>query len=171
MSRGPKHTKFRLWLVLQLRSTTIPIDHHPSGDPLTSPPLVDSIHLQSTSQPCLTTARICNGVNSPGAQRDSMLGPFPVLSCSNTNQSLDSRIRIRSASIPAPLLIIDETLLAELRRLLQVCLFPFGFGDGGLMELSRCIQARGEDFAPCKQFWRAYHSLCPSSWVWIRILL
>ena len=93
----------------------IPIDHHPSGDPLTSPRLVDSIHLQSTSQPCLTTARICNGVNSPGAQRDSMLGPFPVLTCSDTNQSLDFRIRIKSASIPVPPLIIDETLLAELR--------------------------------------------------------
>jgi len=29
----------------------------------------------------------------------------------------------------------------------------------------RCIQARGEEFAPCKQFWRAYHSLCPGEWV------
>ena len=31
--------------------------------------------------------------------------------------------------------------------------------------MGRCIQARGEDFAPCKQFWRAYHSLCPGEWV------
>ncbi|ORZ15287.1 cytochrome c oxidase subunit VIb [Absidia repens] len=29
----------------------------------------------------------------------------------------------------------------------------------------KCIDARGEDFAPCKQFWRNYHSLCPNSWV------
>jgi len=29
----------------------------------------------------------------------------------------------------------------------------------------KCIQARGEDFAPCKQFWRAYHSLCPGEWI------
>ncbi|EEB07418.1 cytochrome c oxidase subunit VIb [Schizosaccharomyces japonicus yFS275] len=28
----------------------------------------------------------------------------------------------------------------------------------------RCIKAKGEDFIPCKQFWQAYHSLCPSDW-------
>merc|ERR1711977_762180 len=28
----------------------------------------------------------------------------------------------------------------------------------------RCINAKGEDFAPCKQFFRAYHSLCPNEW-------
>ncbi|KAF8501437.1 cytochrome c oxidase subunit VIb [Russula emetica] len=26
----------------------------------------------------------------------------------------------------------------------------------------KCISAKGEDFAPCKQFKRAYHSLCPT---------
>ena len=26
----------------------------------------------------------------------------------------------------------------------------------------KCVNAKGEDFAPCKQFFRAYHSLCPS---------
>ncbi|KAG8748195.1 Cytochrome c oxidase subunit 6B [Ceratobasidium sp. 428] len=26
----------------------------------------------------------------------------------------------------------------------------------------KCINAKGEDFAPCKQFYRAYHSLCPN---------
>ncbi|KAI6107878.1 cytochrome c oxidase subunit VIb [Pisolithus sp. B1] len=26
----------------------------------------------------------------------------------------------------------------------------------------KCVAAKGEDFAPCKQFKRAYHSLCPS---------
>ncbi|KAG9315096.1 cytochrome c oxidase subunit VIb, partial [Chiua virens] len=26
----------------------------------------------------------------------------------------------------------------------------------------KCITAKGEDYAPCKQFKRAYHSLCPS---------
>ncbi|KAI7860808.1 cytochrome c oxidase, subunit VIb [Circinella umbellata] len=29
----------------------------------------------------------------------------------------------------------------------------------------KCINARGEDFAPCKQFYRAYHSLCPNEWI------
>ncbi|KAF7375050.1 Cytochrome c oxidase subunit [Mycena sanguinolenta] len=27
----------------------------------------------------------------------------------------------------------------------------------------RCITAKGEDFQPCKQFKRNYHSLCPSA--------
>ncbi|CAG8517295.1 5878_t:CDS:2 [Ambispora gerdemannii] len=26
----------------------------------------------------------------------------------------------------------------------------------------KCINARGEDFPPCKQFFKAYHSLCPA---------
>ncbi|KAF8484373.1 cytochrome c oxidase subunit VIb, partial [Gautieria morchelliformis] len=26
----------------------------------------------------------------------------------------------------------------------------------------KCINAKGEDFAPCKQFYKAFHSLCPS---------
>lgn len=26
----------------------------------------------------------------------------------------------------------------------------------------KCVAAKGEDFAPCKQFKRAYNSLCPS---------
>ena len=26
----------------------------------------------------------------------------------------------------------------------------------------RCIAAKGEDFAPCNQFKRVYHSICPS---------
>jgi cytochrome c oxidase subunit 6b len=27
----------------------------------------------------------------------------------------------------------------------------------------KCIAAKGDDYAPCKQFKRAYHSLCPSA--------
>ncbi|CDO74366.1 hypothetical protein BN946_scf184355.g14 [Trametes cinnabarina] len=29
----------------------------------------------------------------------------------------------------------------------------------------KCIAAKGEDYAPCKQFKRAYNSLCPNEWV------
>ncbi|KAJ3183630.1 Cytochrome c oxidase subunit 6B [Gaertneriomyces sp. JEL0708] len=29
----------------------------------------------------------------------------------------------------------------------------------------KCVDAKGEDFAPCKQFKRAYFSLCPDKWV------
>ncbi|CAB4382441.1 cytochrome c oxidase, subunit VIb [Rhizophagus irregularis] len=29
----------------------------------------------------------------------------------------------------------------------------------------KCIKARGEDFAPCQQFFRAYHSLCPNDFI------
>ncbi|KAI8457052.1 cytochrome c oxidase polypeptide VIb [Phakopsora pachyrhizi] len=34
-----------------------------------------------------------------------------------------------------------------------------------------CKNARGEDFAPCKQFFRAFHSLCPSKSYKSRTLL
>ncbi|KAH8929279.1 putative COX12-cytochrome-c oxidase, subunit VIB [Atractiella rhizophila] len=29
----------------------------------------------------------------------------------------------------------------------------------------RCINAKGEEFKPCKQFFRAFHSLCPNGWI------
>ncbi|KAI9293448.1 cytochrome c oxidase, subunit VIb [Neoconidiobolus thromboides FSU 785] len=28
----------------------------------------------------------------------------------------------------------------------------------------KCINAKGEDFPACKQFYKNYRSLCPSSW-------
>ncbi|RUS28197.1 cytochrome c oxidase, subunit VIb [Jimgerdemannia flammicorona] len=33
------------------------------------------------------------------------------------------------------------------------------------IDYHKCIQARGDDFPACKQFWRAYHSLCPNEWI------
>ena len=30
------------------------------------------------------------------------------------------------------------------------------------VDYHKCINAKGEDFPPCKQFKKAYHSLCPS---------
>ncbi|KAI0951579.1 Cytochrome c oxidase subunit 6B, variant 2 [Taiwanofungus camphoratus] len=35
----------------------------------------------------------------------------------------------------------------------------------------KCIAAKGEEFAPCKQFKRAYNSLCPNEWVSGLVLL
>ncbi|KIN02509.1 hypothetical protein OIDMADRAFT_52347 [Oidiodendron maius Zn] len=32
------------------------------------------------------------------------------------------------------------------------------------VDYHKCILAKGEDFAPCRQFFLAYKSLCPSSW-------
>ncbi|KAF2668775.1 cytochrome c oxidase subunit 6B, partial [Microthyrium microscopicum] len=32
------------------------------------------------------------------------------------------------------------------------------------VDYHKCINAKGEDFKPCKQFYFAYHSLCHSSW-------
>ncbi|KAG9296190.1 hypothetical protein G9A89_014782 [Geosiphon pyriformis] len=29
----------------------------------------------------------------------------------------------------------------------------------------KCINARGEDFPPCKQFFSAFHSLCPNDYI------
>lgn len=28
-----------------------------------------------------------------------------------------------------------------------------------------CILARGEEFAPCRQFYHAFRSLCPGAWI------
>ncbi|KXJ96835.1 cytochrome c oxidase, subunit VIb [Microdochium bolleyi] len=32
------------------------------------------------------------------------------------------------------------------------------------VDYHKCINAKGEDFAPCRQFYLAYKSLCPSGW-------
>jgi cytochrome c oxidase subunit 6b len=32
------------------------------------------------------------------------------------------------------------------------------------VDYHKCINAKGEEFAPCKQFYHAYTSLCPSGW-------
>ncbi|KAH7246028.1 cytochrome c oxidase subunit 6B, partial [Fusarium tricinctum] len=32
------------------------------------------------------------------------------------------------------------------------------------VDYHKCIIAKGEDFAPCRQFWLSYRSLCPSGW-------
>ncbi len=32
------------------------------------------------------------------------------------------------------------------------------------VDYHKCIIAKGEDFAPCRQFFLAYRSLCPSGW-------
>ncbi|KAH6891114.1 cytochrome c oxidase, subunit VIb [Thelonectria olida] len=32
------------------------------------------------------------------------------------------------------------------------------------VDYHKCINAKGEDFAPCRQFWLSYRSLCPSGW-------
>ncbi|ODV90092.1 hypothetical protein CANCADRAFT_23961, partial [Tortispora caseinolytica NRRL Y-17796] len=32
------------------------------------------------------------------------------------------------------------------------------------VDYHRCINNRGEDFEPCKQFYYTYKSLCPDAW-------
>ncbi|BFZ64473.1 Cytochrome c oxidase subunit 6B [Saitoella coloradoensis] len=29
----------------------------------------------------------------------------------------------------------------------------------------KCVHHKGEDFAPCRQFFKAFHSLCPNEWI------
>ncbi|CCV00443.1 unnamed protein product [Malassezia sympodialis ATCC 42132] len=29
----------------------------------------------------------------------------------------------------------------------------------------RCVNSKGEEFEPCKQFYKAYHTLCPNEWL------
>ncbi|ORZ40324.1 cytochrome c oxidase, subunit VIb [Catenaria anguillulae PL171] len=33
------------------------------------------------------------------------------------------------------------------------------------VDYNKCVEAKGEDFAPCKQFAKAYKALCPSIWI------
>ncbi|ODV93017.1 hypothetical protein PACTADRAFT_52206, partial [Pachysolen tannophilus NRRL Y-2460] len=33
------------------------------------------------------------------------------------------------------------------------------------IDYHKCITVKGEDFAPCKVFWKTYNSLCPSAWI------
>ncbi|KAI9593733.1 cytochrome c oxidase, subunit VIb [Syncephalis fuscata] len=33
------------------------------------------------------------------------------------------------------------------------------------VDYQKCIKAKGEDYEPCKQFFRSYSSLCPNDWV------
>ncbi|KAI9140776.1 cytochrome c oxidase, subunit VIb, partial [Paraphysoderma sedebokerense] len=33
------------------------------------------------------------------------------------------------------------------------------------VDYNKCVAARGEDFEPCKQFFKAYQSLCPPQWL------
>lgn len=28
----------------------------------------------------------------------------------------------------------------------------------------RCVKAKGEEFAPCQEFYRTYQALCPTTW-------
>ncbi|KAL3416046.1 cytochrome c oxidase, subunit VIb [Aspergillus fumigatus] len=32
------------------------------------------------------------------------------------------------------------------------------------VDYHKCINAKGEDFRPCRQFYHAYRSLCPKAW-------
>lgn len=33
------------------------------------------------------------------------------------------------------------------------------------VDYHKCINVKGEEFSPCKQFYFAYRSLCPNSWL------
>lgn len=33
------------------------------------------------------------------------------------------------------------------------------------LDYHKCVAAKGEDFAPCKIFWKTYNSLCPLAWI------
>ena len=114
----------------------------------------------SINQPCPTTVKILNGENSLGALLGSMPGTLSLIHinwpfCRFPNQNQVESYRIitnRRQSIVGRIMLIISSMS------------PFTCWEMGI-DGFRCIQARGEDFAPCKQFWRAYHSLCPGEWV------
>ncbi|KAJ1885913.1 Cytochrome c oxidase subunit 6B [Kickxella alabastrina] len=32
-------------------------------------------------------------------------------------------------------------------------------------DYTKCVAAKGEEYAPCKQFFKAYVTLCPNEWI------
>ncbi|WVO15489.1 hypothetical protein L204_103147 [Cryptococcus depauperatus] len=43
--------------------------------------------------------------------------------------------------------------------------FDSSAGWQNFVDFHKCVNAKGEEFAPCKQFKKAYHSLCPNEWI------
>ncbi|KAI5839237.1 cytochrome c oxidase, subunit VIb [Morchella snyderi] len=43
--------------------------------------------------------------------------------------------------------------------------FPHQNQTKHYVDYYKCVNAKGEDFAPCKQFYLAYRSLCPNAWL------
>ncbi|KAK6906408.1 cytochrome c oxidase subunit 6b [Kwoniella mangroviensis CBS 10435] len=37
--------------------------------------------------------------------------------------------------------------------------------DQNFVDYHKCVNAKGEEFAPCQQFKKAYRALCPNEWV------
>ncbi|KLO11567.1 cytochrome c oxidase, subunit VIb [Schizopora paradoxa] len=68
---------------------------------------------------------------------------------------------------------MSDTAEAQSNYLLQTAGFDARFPNTNqtkrcfqnYVDYNRCINAKGEDFAPCKQFLKAYHSLCPNAWI------
>ncbi|KAI8321998.1 cytochrome c oxidase, subunit VIb [Martensiomyces pterosporus] len=32
-------------------------------------------------------------------------------------------------------------------------------------DYTKCVELKGEEYAPCKQFFKAYNALCPNEWI------
>ena len=58
----------------------------------------------------------------------------------------------------------DQALVRDLIQwILSTCVNRLVYSFQNYTDYFKCIAAKGEDFAPCKQFKRAYNSLCPSA--------
>lgn len=50
-------------------------------------------------------------------------------------------------------------------QLAKVCMTSSVQLISSYVDYYRCVNSKGEDFEPCKQFFQTYHSLCPNEWV------
>lgn len=58
----------------------------------------------------------------------------------------------------------DEALVRTPLAFVELSTYSVRCSFQNYTDYFKCITAKGEDFAPCKQFKRAYNSLCPSTY-------
>ncbi|KAL1949791.1 hypothetical protein VTO73DRAFT_8672 [Trametes versicolor] len=75
----------------------------------------------------------------------------------NTNQT-------RHWSVPSPILSSPFSARSDVAPRNHPFL-PHLHSFQNYTDYFKCIAAKGEDYAPCKQFKRAYNSLCPNEWI------
>ncbi|CDS11818.1 hypothetical protein LRAMOSA11462 [Lichtheimia ramosa] len=73
----------------------------------------------------------------------------------------DAKLKLRTAAFDARFPNTNQTKQFHLRvtRLCYISCWQ------NYVDYYKCVNARGEDFEPCKQFYRAFHSLCPNEWI------
>ena len=87
-----------------------------------------------------------------------LLQNLPQPSSSSLPQPKPDEALVRVLAFAVPKLRLTPDALPPRRLCACACSFQ------NYTDYFKCIAAKGEDYAPCKQFKRAYNSLCPSEY-------